>query len=224
MGTCLQLPSYCVLCNKPTLKNQKLCVPCENGLPWLAIPDFQLSLPDFPHATVRIQSLFDYLPPLDRWIMRFKYKGDLFYADVLAELMVQYLSLPFDRPDCLISIPLHPTRQRERGFNQTLEIAKSVQKKILIPIDVKSCKKNRHTPSQSHFSAIHRRHNIDADVFTLSPDLDGKKVLIIEDVVTTGSTLQAFSSALKNAGVAAIDVWTCCRTEKKCKKIKQIIF
>jgi ComF family protein len=173
---------------------------------------------------VDIQALFDYRVPVSQWITRLKFQGDLAFAYLMGDLMAMHLRLPSEKPDCIIPLPLHPARQRQRGFNQTLEMAKRVKKKSQIPIDATSCKKIRHTPAQSAMNVTLRRHNIHPDFFSVSSSLKGKKVLIIEDVVTTGRTLQAFCIALKNAGVVCIDVWTCCRTEKKREKRRSAVF
>lgn len=227
LATCLQLPSCCMLCSEPILQGQKLCVACHAGLPWLSASCMHCALPcrgqhnrcvrcqQKPPIYDRLQGLFDYRAPLDRWIMQLKYQAALGYAVLLSDLMLKHLCLPTPKPDCIIPMPLHPKRQRQRGFNQTLEIAKRLGKYFQIPVDAKSCKKNRHTLPQSQISAPLRRYNIQSHFFTISPSLKGQKVLIIEDVVTTGSTLEALSIALKNVGVSRIDVWTCCRTLKK---------
>ena len=119
---------------------------------------------------------------------------------------------PRQKPDVIIPIPLHPSRQRVRGFNQTRELSREISKIWSFPIELKRCQRVLNTASQSGLSAKARVNNISTHSFKISSDFQAKNVLIIEDVVTTGATVKSFCYALKSAGVENIEIWACCRT------------
>lgn len=176
-----------------------LCLSCEKTLPYL----------DQGEPKV----LFAYQPPVMQFMRSLKYHRALYFANWFAEKMRDRWECP--RVDCIIPVPLHPLRQQERGFNQTLEIAKIIAMHFAIPLDRWSCTRIKYHASQSTLSANERKHNITASAFKIDPCLKQKRVLVIEDVITTGATLAAFTQALKQAGVQEVIVWACCQTLKE---------
>lgn len=141
-----------------------------------------------------------------------KYHQALYFANWFAEKMIARWECP--EVDCIVPVPLHPQRQQERGFNQTLEIAKVLALKWSIPLDRWSCTRVRYHSSQSTLSARQRKNNITASAFKIDPHLKKKRVLVIEDVITTGATIRAFVDALEQVGVQEIIIWACCQTQK----------
>lgn len=227
---CTLWPTYCLSCDELIRSQRLLCVPCLEELPWIGPACRHCALPmnasdicpdceQKPPVYDALCALFDYAPPVAKWITRFKYQGQLSFGHLFSDLMVEHLTLPC-RPDVILPVPLFPARQRQRGFNQTLEMAKHIKKKIRVPVDAVNCKKIRHTTPQAQVNALRRSRNIRPQAFAVSPTLKGKKVLIIEDVVTTGRTIEALSLALKQAGVLHITVWSCCRTVKTARHKK----
>jgi ComF family protein len=158
---------------------------------------------------------FHYQPPIDKLTMGIKFGRNLVYARVLGELMAKNIGrylIEADKPDCLIPVPLHHTRLRERGFNQALELAKPIAKQLQIPIDFRSCKRVRATLAQTLIPAATRQRNV-RNAFLVAKDFFAPHVAILDDVVTTGSTVTELSRILLQAGVKKISIWCCARTD-----------
>lgn len=196
---CLSWNSPCLLCLK-NIQKGLLCLDCEETLPFL----------DEHEQNPRV--LFAYQSPVEQFMILFKYKQNLYFANWFAEKMI----LRWKRPevDCIIPVPLHPHRQKERGFNQTLEIAKIVAAHWSIPLDRWSCKRVQYRFPQSSLSASRRKNNVKASSFRISSTFKHSRVLVIEDVITTGTTFNAFKEALQKAGVKEIVMWACCQRFK----------
>lgn len=200
LASCLRLPTHCLLCLSTT-PHSVVCEECENRLPFLKTT-FSLD----------ISALFAYEPPLIRFITGLKFKNELYIAKWLAHQMRKHWPKP--EVDCIVAIPLHPHRQQHRGYNQTLEIAKLIGRSWNIPLDRWSCTRIKNTRAQTELSASRRKQNIKASSFCITSNMRGKRVLVIEDVITTGTTVQAFKEALYNAGASHVIIWACCQTMK----------
>jgi ComF family protein len=147
---------------------------------------------------------------MSAFIAQFKYAEKLEFGKLLAHLMTRLQ--PTTPVDCVIPIPLHPKRQQERGFNQTLELAIPLAKKLEIPLNRWDCTRTLSTAKQTSLNAKMRTQNVTDSTFAIAPHFKAKHVLVIEDIVTTGSTINAFATVLKRAGVKTVEVWSCCRT------------
>lgn len=221
------LPTTCVLCGARAGRDIDLCAPCEQDLPWLttgACPRCAMPLRsatnECGHCLQQalpfnnMLTLFYYRPPLDHLIAGFKFQQQLVYGRVLSELLLQrvqdwYRDKPL--PDCIIPVPLHPQRLRERGYNQALELARPIAKELKIKLDVKSCQRVKATLAQSNLPAADRVSNI-KHAFVIAADLRTKHIALLDDVVTTGCTITELSCELQAVGVKQIDVWCCART------------
>jgi ComF family protein len=114
-------------------------------------------------------------------------------------------------PDLILPVPLHATRLRERGYNQAAEIARTVGRELSIPVDLRSCARVLATTPQSGLEQKARRRNVrGAFRVVRSPGAD--RIAILDDVVTTGSTVSELSKALLKAGAERVDVWAAART------------
>jgi ComF family protein len=219
----LSFPCYCVLCLQSSQRDFALCQECESNLPWLrhACPHCGLSLADengicwqchhTPFAFDSLQALFHYQWPVHAFVGDLKYKGHLHFVKMLANLMANHL-WTLHPIDCVIGVPLHPVRQRQRGFNQTIELAKIVSKLCQLPFDRWGCTKTLDLPAQATLSQTMRKKSVSPKAFAIAPTFVAKHVLVIEDVVTTGQTIQAFTQALKMHGVSTVEIWSVCRT------------
>ena len=148
-------------------------------------------------------------------ISRLKFNRALHYAPLLASIFNRQLSQrSTNTPDCIIPVPLHPSRQRDRGFNQSLEIARLVSKMTGIPVEKSLCKRIRSTPFQSGLNAVTRNRNV-KNAFQVVKKSHYRHVAIFDDVVTTGSTVNELARVLKKAGVEIIEVWAIARTHEK---------
>jgi len=110
----------------------------------------------------------------------------------------------------LVPVPLHRRRLRQRGFNQALEIARPLQARGY-RIDARCCRRARYTPPQSKLPAKTRRHNL-RNAFKVRHEVLGQRIVLIDDVFTTGATLNALADALKRAGAARVEAWVIART------------
>lgn len=227
------LPTTCILCQEVSSRSYALCSSCEAQLPWLYNVCPQCALPFSAYADSKhvvcgrclrypppydlTIALWHYQQPITRLIAGLKFNKQLKCAELMGKLLAKELIKGSDYclPDCIIPVPLHPSRLRERGFNQALEIARPVAKQLQIPIDITSCQRVKATLAQSSIPARLRRKNT-LNAFQVTADLSARHVAIIDDVVTTGYTIKELAKQLKRAGVAKIDIWCLARTTGYC--------
>ena len=163
-----------------------------------------------PPAFERCQSMLSYQAPADHLLQRLKFNGRLEMARVLGELMATWLEGIIDsRPDVLIPMPLHPDRLRERGFNQAVELARPIARNLGVGMELHNCIRQKTTAPQSDLSRKERIKNVKGAFEVLTP-VSGH-VVIIDDVMTTGSTAHEFAKTLLQAGATSVDVWVCAR-------------
>jgi ComF family protein len=162
------------------------------------------------HRTI---ALFTYQPPIDGWILALKFHHKLIYAQLLGELLIQQLIASYheeDWPELIIPVPLHRMRLVERGYNQTVEIAKVISKRLKIPLNRLDCQRVKATAPQLSLPAQQRQRNV-KNAFILKRPLCMQHVAIVDDVVTTGSTAKELTRLLLNNGVQRVDVWCTAR-------------
>ncbi|MGR8930769.1 MAG: double zinc ribbon domain-containing protein [Gammaproteobacteria bacterium] len=220
------LPPRCILCGQKGFAGLDLCKACFADLK----PNHQccyrcgehfetpISVPqlcgrcikdppsyDETYAPFRYDAVMRYL------VTRLKFEHHYKHARLLGKLLANYLAETAELPECLIPIPLHGRRYRERGFNQSIEIARHVSKQLAIPLELNLCVRSRDTPHQAALTAKQRRKNI-KNAFSIISPLPYQHVAIIDDVMTTGATVDALASALKrHGGASRVDVWVCAR-------------
>ena len=119
-----------------------------------------------------------------------------------------------DVPDLIIPVPLHRWRLARRGFNQALEIALPVAAGLGLPLRPDICRRIRHTREQTALTGVARYQNM-RDAFRATTGLSGRHIAIVDDVVTTGSTVAATARALQSAGASKIQVWSVARTHRE---------
>ena len=220
-------PHICVLCSQICDENRDLCCACQadlivnlNACQRCAIPlphssDSQIcgKCLQSPPVYDLSWSAFIYAQPLEWMIQQLKFNGSLSYAHLLAHLMLPYLPVLSSKPDCIIPVPLHVKRLRERGFNQAYELIKPVAKKLDIRIDIKNCLRTKYTESQTGIDAKSRRLNV-KNSFKFHNKHNYQYVILFDDVITTGSTINELVSEIKMQGVKRVDVWSLARAEK----------
>ena len=216
------LPTSCVLCGAHTTRSHGLCMGCERSLPYVhhACPVCAGPSTDVKQACGRCQrrrphferarALLHYQSPVDKMIRHLKYGGQLHFAHHLGELMAARFVRDAHPPDCLVPVPLHPARLRMRGYNQALEIARPVARAFKIPLEVDSLRRIRKTPTQTELPLERRAGNV-RGAFAARTRFDGKRVAIIDDVMTSGHTANSLSQCLRRAGAAAVEVWVVAR-------------
>ncbi|MBC7944888.1 MAG: ComF family protein [Burkholderiales bacterium] len=213
------VPQSCVLCSGGSSETA-LCAPCLAALPRLARERCPVcTLPTLSGevcgACLRHRPKFDrvdcalvYAFPADTLIQALKYDGNLAVAKVLGAVLKASVA---DRPDLILAMPLSKQRLRERGFNQALEIAKFVARELDIPIAIDSCRKTRDTPPQTALPWKERAKNV-RGAFVCDMNLAGKKVAVVDDVMTTGATLNEFAATLRKSGASEVSGWIAART------------
>ncbi|MGD2118806.1 MAG: phosphoribosyltransferase family protein [Chromatiales bacterium] len=157
---------------------------------------------------------FRYQSPFDYLVSDFKFRHNLAGGDLLAQLFCQQRQLPTPLPDRLIPVPLHRRRLRQRGFNQAQLLATAIGRQIGIAVDHQLVQRIRHTPAQHELSGKQRRRNL-RGAFELTADCKGLSLAIVDDVVTTGSTVNELARVLKQAGANSVQAWAIARTPAK---------
>jgi ComF family protein len=163
-----------------------------------------------PPAFDSIIPAWPYLRPVDALILALKFSGRL----AAAAPMTRALSGSVDgteAPDLIVPLPLSMQRLAERGFNQALEIARPLAEEIAIPMDPTLLTRSRHTHPQSQLPWKERARNV-RGAFQCESDLSGIHVALVDDVLTTGSTLHEAAQALKRRGAARVSGWVVART------------
>ena len=156
-----------------------------------------------PPAFARTIALFRYEFPVDRLIQALKYGHQLALATWLGHRLGDRLVA--EDYDLLLPLPLHPSRLRTRGFNQSLEIARVTSKALAIPMNPAILTRIRATPPQAELPLKERGRNV-RGAFECAHDLAGKRILLVDDVMTTGSTLREAARILKLHGAGQITV------------------
>jgi len=224
--TNLLLPIRCHICQKPSNNSLPLCALCKKNLPYLHNTCYQCALP-LPENTPTTQcakclkkpphfdrtiALFRYEESIIQLITSLKFNKDLVAAKLLGRLFIESLECSNGMlPDLIIPVPLHKKRLRKRGFNQALEIAKPIAKKFKIPMSRNHCIRKMNTPPQMDLPANERHKNV-RNAFEIKKPIKVNHVVIMDDVITTGSTANELSRVLKKSGVKNISVWCCART------------
>lgn len=218
----LLLPPRCLACGEPGADGLDLCAGCHADLPWARPACARCALP-LPAAAPRCgrcagarlpwaaaRALCWYAPPLDRWLPRLKFHGDLAVGRVLASLAVSaWAGGP--RPDALLALPLHRSRLRRRGFDQARELARPLAAGLGLPLLDGGLRRRRATAAQSTLDAAGRQANL-RGAFAAEAGFDWPAhVALVDDVMTTGSTLAEAARALRRAGVARVEAWVFAR-------------
>ena len=186
----------CILCKGKGQKIIPLCQPCQNELPW--------------HRSSTIA--FKYQAPIDHWITALKFHQHLEYATLLGRLFAEKIKKQSKLPELIIPIPLHTRRLCRRGFNQALEIAKLLSRALNLPLDKNVLKRVKHTKPQSELTEKQREQNL-IDAFRCIKPINTNHIALLDDVITTGSTINAAYQTLKRHGIATIEVWSCAKTK-----------
>jgi ComF family protein len=113
-------------------------------------------------------------------------------------------------PDCLVPVPLHPSRLRERGYNQALEIARPMAARHKIPLAIDAVRRIRATSAQAQLPLRERARNV-RGAFIARTRFDGRRVAIVDDVMTSGHTANSLAQCLRRAGAVDIEVWVVAR-------------
>lgn len=213
------LPQLCALCAMPAGAHL-LCAACSASLPRIgavcpgcALPTpagrtcaacRQLA-PPWRHAV----AAFAYAYPLDRLLHALKYRGALAYAPLFAGALADRLQAR-PLPQAIVALPLSAARQRERGYNQAIEIARPLARALGVPL-MDGLQRTRDTPPLAGLS-LRERQRIVNNAFAPQACVSGRALALVDDVLTTGATLRAATRALRAGGATSVEVWVVART------------
>lgn len=216
------LPQCCLLCGAETSR-ALLCAACDAALPRLpaarcrmcALPVTRAELCGACLAHLprfdRVSAVFAYRFPLDALVQALKYGGNLAVASVLGETLARTVAM--ERVDLIVPMPLSAHRLRARGFNQAHEIARSVARATGIPLAADACRRVIDTAAQATLPWKERARNV-RGAFVCDADLSGRSVAVVDDVMTTGATLDELARSLKRAGAIEVRGWMVARALK----------
>jgi len=225
----LFLKQSCLLCASHQGGKLGLCDACLHDLPWHDAPccpqcgllSNGLLCGNCLNATPSFDAtnaLFTYDYPLDRLLQHYKYQESLSLANTFAALWLEKQAANIadsqdEKPeiDLIIPMPMHKNRLKQRGFNQALEIARLISKHTQIKLDYTSCQRTRLTPPQASLPLKERIKNI-RGVFQCDKNLQGLNIALVDDVMTTGASLNELAKTLKQAGAAHVECWLIART------------
>ena len=221
-------PPRCLLCAQPGFAGRALCAGCNADLPRMgpscmrcaeALPATGAGLPELtvcgaclwrppPFASITVP--FAYARPVDWLIHRLKFRRDLAAGRLLGELLAATFAVDPPPLDAVVAVPLHARRLRERGFNQSLELAGPVARALDLPLCADALRRRYGAPAQMDLPARQRRANVRAAFAPGGRRLSGR-VLLVDDVVTTASTVAEASRALLDGGCSAVHVLAAAR-------------
>lgn len=225
-----QLPQLCELCRR--WGRQALCGDCRaqhtaprprcatcglaTGLALARCGACLHAPPPFEHTVC----VADYGHPWDRLIAAFKFEGRAELAGLLAEPLADAVARAWAAgggppPDLVLPVPLSPERLQERGYNQAWELARRVACRLGLQADATLLQRPITTAHQSALTRAERQRNL-RTAFMLAPErraqVAGRRVALVDDVMTTGATVHEAALVLRRAGAAAVDVWVLART------------
>lgn len=214
----LLFPPTCVVC-KHSLRQQEqyICIECLRKMPYTRLSLTEPTIADKKFwglcKVEKVYSLIYYEKgsPYNQLIQSLKYHNQYKLGLLLGTLLAQRLPLSFfESIDEIIPLPIHPKKQKQRGYNQAEWIAKGIQQIVQIPIRLDRVYKIVHNTSQTRKGVYERRMNVE-QVFQVDPaiqELHHKHILLIDDVLTTGATLCSCCQALQESVDVNISILT----------------
>lgn len=212
------LPQDCLLCGARG-GSGAVCGDCAADLPFLALPRCPVCAAPTPEGQVcgpclRSPPAFDatigpwrYAFPVDQLVQALKFGHRLAIARLFSDALLRG---PWPAGDLLLPVPLSPARLRERGFNQAVEIARPLAAALRLPLDIDACRRTAETVPQSSLPWKARRRNV-KNAFECRRNLANRSVIVVDDVMTTGATLDEFARTLKHHGAARVTNWVVAR-------------
>lgn len=185
----------CFKCGKPVEEGEEYCLDCRSH----------------PHIFTQGRGIFLYDERMRRSITRYKYYGCREYGYFYGRAMCRYGRDEIERwkPDLIVPVPLHKSKERSRGFNQSAVLAEVLSRFTGIPSDCMLVRKVVRTRSQKKLTAHQRQENL-KKAFCVTKPVKGRKILVVDDVYTTGSTMDAMASCLMEKGAENVYFLTVC--------------
>ena len=222
------LPRFCSICQQTTGTSLAICEDCYSLLKFntyscsvcaIPLPETAKSMTcgacqQQPPSFDQTIGLFHYQSPVRQLIQGLKFNHKLVIADMLGQIMADHIQQhQTNLPDCIIPVPLANKRLRQRGFNQSVELARPISRQLGIAVDWKLVSRIRDTGTQTRLNLKARRNNV-KDAFLVNTKPAYRHVAILDDVMTTGATCNELARCLKKSGIKQVDVWCLARAEK----------
>jgi len=213
------LPPCCLLCDARLMDGSELvCRPCWERLPELPsqmAPPFSVSqIQGLPAHFSQHRAPWAYDGKVEELIQHFKYHGKRSLARALAGKMAEVLAADgaYRSADMLVPVPLHRVKQRERGYNQSWLLCEEIARLTGVEAREDVLRRVKNTKSQAHLDALERVHNV-ADAFAVVKPMavQGRVVIVVDDVLTTGSTVDSCARVLREANAQEVLVLTAAR-------------
>lgn len=218
---------FCVLCGSKTAA-QQICQDCYQDLmrQATATPQrcWKCLIPAVPHQVAcqncsdnkftfdHIVAAFDYGFPLNHILQQLKYGTKLEYSTLLSQLFYARISTQITHlPDVIIPVPLHPNKHKSRGFNQTHEILREFMN-LHPEVRILYATRSKETQPQATLNRGERIANLQ-NAFTITADLQDKSIAIVDDVVTTGTTVNELATACRKLGASKVEIWCLMRAQ-----------
>jgi ComF family protein len=225
-------PPLCLVCKRPLASYEKtfLCDSCTDELAFIDSPlccscgilftsragDDHLcgNCRESPPRFDRARAAAVYAGAIRSAIHQFKYRGGLLFAKHLGQLLAEHGRRFFTvaEVDLIVPVPLHRRRLRQRGYNQSLELARHVGACWGMPVAPAWLLRNRETPQQTALSRQERFRNVRGAFAWTGPGLGDKRVVLIDDVYTSGATANECAGVLKKSGAGTVEVLTLAHT------------
>ena len=226
-------PPLCLVCRRPLLSYERtfLCDSCSADLAFIDSPlccSCGIMFPsragedhlcgncrESPPCFDRARAAGVYAGTLRDAIHQLKYRGGLMFAKHLGQLLAEHGSrlLTVAALDLIVPVPLHPRRLRQRGYNQSLELARHVSASWGISVAPEWLVRNRETSRQTALSRQERSRNVRGAFAWTGPALGDKRVVLIDDVYTSGATANECAGVLKKSGAGTVEVLTLAHTQ-----------
>ena len=217
-------PRRCPVCQIIVTDKGYVCRECKQQLPYIKEPrckkcgksldsevqEYCFDCTKGHHVFDKGIALWQYTKSMKQSIHRFKYDNKREYADFYIEEILKHYGTWIEslQVDAIIPVPLHRSKQRSRGFNQAELLAKGIGKALQIPVETKVVERYRKTKVQNVLNDTERKNNVKKAFKIAGNVVKLKKVLLVDDIYTTGSTIDAIAEVLKEAGVE--QVYFCC--------------
>ena len=218
----LLLPPACLLCDARLPVGHpaaEFCPTCAAGIPARPTaccrvcaeplsapgPDLCAACRQQPPPFARVHTVAPYAGTLQDAVQRFKYRSQLVLERPLGTLLATAVAHGGARPDLIVPVPLHRDRLRERSYNQALQLARQVGRRLAVPVAPAVLCRTRATTPQQGLDAVARRGNL-RGAFAVTGAVSSRRILLIDDVMTTGTTVRECAEVLRRAGAASVEV------------------
>lgn len=197
-------PSSCMICKASLPDSPGLCDSCWDDI---EIWDSALNEVDFDHEFDQIVILYQFNDCVRSLIHALKYQGKTLHGQIFGKALGQRISDLLKPDTVIVPVPLHPAKTRARGYNQSEVIARAAGRGSGLQVMANALKRIRPTPTQTRLGVLEREYNVRGAFRVRRPaSIEGRNIFLIDDVITTGATLNACVLALRSAGAQCVSV------------------